>query len=136
MKKNYLFLLLAGIAVAFTACEKERNDDAIKNITLNVTINAGELYSLDLSPYGDADDKARIATQAGNYSISELTKSGAKDIYQYQKNGNPKFGGNGTDQVVLNISENRNTGGRGNCNQNGRRPHNKETNITINFTIL
>jgi hypothetical protein len=126
MKKIMLFLVLSIAITAFlTSCEKERNDkDAVKNITLNVTVDAGSTYDLDLSAYGDADDIASIIKQAVTYAKSEINLTGGKYIYSFMKSGTPKAGGNGMETVILKLSEPA-------C----RRHHKEETNITINFTI-
>ncbi len=109
--------------VLFTSCKKEKADE-IKNVTLNVTINAGETYKLDLSQYGDADDIATITKQAADFATSEIVKIGTIWEYDFMRAGNPKAGGNGTETVVLKVAEPAN------------RRHVDETNITINITIL
>jgi hypothetical protein len=136
MKKNFiLFAAFLATAVLFASCKKEKTDE-IKNVTLNVSINAGEIYKLDLSQYGDADDVATITTQAVTFTTSEIVKVGVIGEYDFMKAGSPKAGGNGNETVILKVAE----GARG----NGDRPngggnckgHVEETNITINLTIL
>lgn len=146
MKKN-LLLMLAFIATAilFTSCKKEKTDE-ISNITLNVTVNAGETYKLDLSKYGDADDAAIITTQATNFATSEILKNATIGEYNFSKAGSPKTGGNGNERVVLKISEGIRGGNGitvGGCIPNSnsgdnhdKKHHGDETNITIEFTIL
>jgi hypothetical protein len=117
-------LFIAAIA---TSCKKENHHkkDEIKNVTLNVTVDAGVVYNLDLSTYGDADDIVTITKQATDFVVSEIVKQGVIGKYNFMRNGTPKAGGNGTDVVVLKIAE-----PAGRCNRV------EETNITINFTIL
>jgi hypothetical protein len=117
-------LLLAAIAIS---CKKENHHkkDEVKNVTLNVTVDAGVVYNLDLSTYGDEDDIVTITKQATDFNISEVVKQGIIGKYSFMKNGTPKAGGNGTDVVVIKVAE-----PAGRCNRV------EETNITINFTIL
>jgi hypothetical protein len=146
MKKILIFAVaLLFSAILSTSCKKE-NTDEITNLTLDVSINAGETYKLDLSQYGDADDFARITTQATTFTTSEIAKVGVIGEYNFMKAGSPKLGGNGTETVVLKVEE-----GKGNgisCGDStgvhphtggghhGKKHHIEETNITINFTIL
>jgi hypothetical protein len=139
MKKNLLlFVAIFTVTILFTSCKKEKaGEDKITNITLDVSINAGETYNLDLSKYGDADDVATITTQAANYLVSEITKTAVIGNYSFMKAGSPKAGGNGNETVVLKVAE----GQRGNGNtrgneHGGKQCHKDETNITINFTVL
>jgi hypothetical protein len=140
MKKNLILLVaILSATVLFTSCKKERTDE-IKNVTLDVTINAGEVYKLDLSKYGDADDVATITKQAATFATSEIAKVGTIGEYNFMKDGAPKTGGNGNETVVLKVSE----GQRGNGGpapnaggeHHGKKCNVDETNITINFTIL
>ncbi len=126
MNKSIKSILILFMSLClFTACQKEKGgDNEVKNVTLNVTINAGDLYTLDLSQYGDADDLTTITTQAIVYATSEIVPSGAFKSYTFKKDGSPKTGGNGNETVVVKVYE-----------PAGRR-HYDETNITINFTIL
>jgi hypothetical protein len=125
---KFFFLLLLSTSL-FTSCEKEHNGhdkkrNEVKNVTLDITINAGELYTLDLIKYGDADDIPTITTQANAFTVSEIAKIGVIGTYNFKKDGTPKVGGNGTEKVVLKVAEPAN------------RCHIEETDITINFTIL
>jgi hypothetical protein len=147
MKKILIFAVAVfSSAILFTSCKKEKTDE-ITNVTLDVSINAGETYKLDLSQYGDADDFATITTQATTFTTSEIAKVGTIGEYNFMKAGNPKVGGNGSETVVLKVEEGV---GNGRCSgdslnvhphpQSGDNHHGKkhieETNITINFTIL
>ncbi len=140
-----LFLAIFSTVVLFTSCKKEHGDE-IKNVTLDVSINAGEMYKLDLSQYGDADDFATITKQATDFATSKIAKVGTIGEYNFMKAGNPKAGGNGSETVVLKIEEGK---GNGRCSgdptranhnnageHHGKKHHVEETNITINFTIL
>ncbi len=127
MKIQFRLLFVALLSVGLlSSCKKEKADE-IKNVTLNVTVNAGDTYSLDLSKYGDADDVATITTQAITYKTSEIVKVGTLGTYNFVKDGSPKVGGNGNETVVLKVAE---PARDGRCNKVD------ETNITINFTIL
>jgi hypothetical protein len=146
MKKILIFAVaVLSSAILFTSCKKE-NTDEITNVTLDVSINAGETYKLDLSQYGDADDFATITTQATTFTTSEIAKIGTIGEYNFMKAGNPKVGGNGNETVVLKIEEG-NSGGicggdstavhpNNGGGHHGKKHHIEETNITINFTIL
>jgi hypothetical protein len=136
MKKILHFTLtLLSLTILFTSCKKEHTDE-IKNITLNVTVNAGDTYKLDLNQYGDADDFATITKQATTFATSEITKVGVIREYNFMKAGSPKVGGNGNETVVNGIAA-------GGCIQNGntrehhdKKGHVEETNITINISVL
>jgi hypothetical protein len=146
MKKIFILTLtVIATAIFFTSCKKEKTDE-ITNITLNVTVNAGETYKLDLSKYGDADDAAKITKQATNFAASEIVKNATIGEYNFMKAGNPKVGGNGNETVVLKVSEGIGGGNgiaTGGCIPNsnsgehyGNKHNGDETNITINFTVL
>jgi hypothetical protein len=144
MKKNLiLFVAIFSTVILFASCKKE-NTDEIKNVTINVTINAGETYKLNLSQYGDADDIASIIKQATTFTTSEIAKVGMIGEYNFMKAGSPKAGGNGNEVVILKVEEanniprcgNGNTSSNGSGEHHGRKHHLDETNITINFTVL
>ena len=139
MKK---FLSLSAIAlllsVVLFSCKKEKTDD-VEIVNLNVTLAAGATYNLDLSKYGDADDIAKIFTQAEHFDISEISATTGKFNYQYKVAALPKVNFTGTDKVVIKLTEGQrecgNDGTRGD-NDRGRNNHSKdEAIITINFTI-
>jgi hypothetical protein len=122
-KSHFLFVALLPLFMLLS-CKKERHGEN-KFVTLNVSVNAGDTYRLDLSPYGDADDLATITKQAVTYLTSEISKGAADNfIYSFAKAGSPKMGGNGTELVVLKITE-----------PEGRCRNHDETTVTINFTI-
>ena len=125
MKLKMSFLLLAVVAVSMIACKKER--DEIKLVTLNVTLARGTNYQLNLSQYGDADDVASIVTQATDYVTSEIVTDAAISayVYKYSAGASPKVPAISGDKVILKVAE---PAGRGHCG-------NKETDITINFTL-
>ena len=127
MKKIQPIMAILFLAIIAFSCKKENHHqrDEVKNITLNVAIDAGVVYNLDLSTYGDADDIVAITKQATDFTISEIVKQGVIGKYSFLKNGSPKTGGNGSEVVILKISE-----------PAGRCKRVEETNITINFTIL
>ena len=121
MKKIFQFFLLF-IVINIVSCKKEHTDQ-IKNVALNITIQTGTTYTLDLSQYGDDDDLAEIVTQANSFTKSEISQTKMPSIYTFLKDGNPKAGGNSNEVVVLKVSEPT----RRNCSH--------ETKITINFTV-
>jgi hypothetical protein len=126
--KNILQSLVALLffTIIISSCKKlDHHMGEVKAVTLNVSVDAGVVYNLDLSTYGDADDIATITKQADDFTLSEITKQGVIGKYSFMRNGTPKAGGNGTDVVVLKIAE-----------PAGRCKRVEETNITINFTIL
>jgi hypothetical protein len=128
MKNKYAFLLIiASLLLVFQSCSKDGQRNQITAVALSVTVNAGETYQLNLSQYGDADDIASITQQAVSYQVSEINRDAVSGnyIYHFSKAGSPKSGGNGTDNVVLKISE-----------PEGRGCHHDETDVTIHFTIL
>ena len=122
--KKYIFLLtfLLGSMMLLQSCKKEHKET--KYVTLNETLQSGQIYSLDLATYGDADDVPSITTQADNYFVSEINKdaSTAKNIYHFS--GDNKFAT--PQKVIITLAENH--GGRGNCKSD-------DTVITINFTV-
>ena len=126
MKNSLHFLLVAAFCLfGFASCKKEGHGEN-KSVTLNVTVNAGDTYKLDLSPYGDEDDIASIAKQATDYNISAISTDvySRKYVYTFSRAGGSKAAATGTDQVVLKINE-----------PEGRCRNHDETNITINFTV-
>ena len=139
MKK---FLSLSAIALLLTiglfSCKKEKQD-YVQIVNLNVKLTAGEIYNLDLSKYGDADDVAKIFTQAEHFDISEVSATSGKFNYQYKVAAQPKVNFAGTDKVVIKLTEGQrecSNGGTRGDNGRSRNHHSKdEAIITINFTI-
>ena len=140
MKK---FLSIFGLAlliiVGFTSCKKEKADD-VQIVNLDVTLAAGAVYNLDLSKYGDADDIAKIFTQAEHFDISEITGTTGKYNYQYKVAAIPKVNFAGTDKVVIKLTEPARGGERNGGNSNGgfcgtTDGAGDEAIITINFKI-
>ncbi len=130
MKQKFTLLLIAVATLLFASCEKEKNDD-VKNVDLNVTVQANATYTLNLSTYGDADDNATITKQGAAYNISEIAKAtGTIGTYSYQAN---TAKGATTDVVELTVAEGKNSRcGNGN---NSEKQHGDKTIITIHFTI-
>lgn len=129
MTKRFYFLFLLVFSFAtFSSCMKDghgRRGTESKSVTLNIAVNSGENYQLNLRQYGDADDLATITKQAASYITSAITKSSTGDyIYTFAKDAGSKTGGSSTEQVILKVYE-----------PQGRCRNNDETNITINFTI-
>jgi hypothetical protein len=125
-RKFYLFFIVAASMLLLSSCRKDRHDRGkSQSVTLDVSIDAGEMYQLDLRQYGEVGSQASITSQTSTHTVSEITRNGSGNlVYQFLKAGSPKVGGNGTDQVQLKI-----TGTEDRC----RRVD--ETKITINFTI-
>ena len=124
MKKYILFpaALFCGI-VFFQSCKKEHET---KYITLNETLKAGAVYSLDVSAYGDADDIASITKQAAHYAISQIDKDGvsAENIYHFSVDTKSQA----NETVVITLSEDHGGRSGGRCNHD-------EAVITVNFTV-
>lgn len=132
--KQQISTLFLSLIVMFSlfSCTKEgrhKNETVIE--TLNVSLKAGDVYQLDLSKYGDADDMAVIATQATNFTISEISKDyfSGKYTYKYTPGTPIKAGVATTDKVVIKLTEPK-RGGR--CNRND--DNDDEAVITINFS--
>ena len=140
MKKFLPILSLVLLTlVGFTSCKKEKHDD-VQIVNLNVTLAAGTVYNLDLSKYGDADDIAKIFTQAEHFDISEINSTAGKFNYQYKVAAIPKVNFTGTDKVVIKLTEPERGGGRNGGSSNGgfcgdTNGTHDEAIITINFTI-
>ena len=118
---GFVFLLLT---VLFS-CKKENTDikDELKIVTLQITIESGKIYSLNLHEYANSNDIVLIAKQAITFDVSEITKNELKNMYIFKNNSNQKDGGI-KENVVLKVYEPRNG------------VHCEKTEILINFTIL
>lgn len=125
MKKFVCSLaLIAGISLLFVSCRKEGpGRDDIRNVTLDISLAAGQTYTLDLSQYGDEDDIASITQQATVYDLSRIDLTGGKYIYSFLKTLPSKIGATDTETVMLKVAE---PAGHRHC---------EETDITIHFTI-
>ena len=122
MKKyTILFALALGPLLLLESCKKEHKT---KYVVLNETVKSGGTYSLDVSSYGDADDRASITTQAAYYSVSQIDMDLATQKSIYHFSTDTKVGA--TDQVIITLAENH--GGRNRCDQN-------DAVITINFKV-
>jgi hypothetical protein len=126
MTKSIRFL---GTAFAFlcilASCKKEtpQNKIELKNIVLDVTLNAGKLYSLPLNTYSDVNDIVLLSKQANSFQISEITNTENIKTYNFLKNASTKTTVS-KETVILRIYEPRNG------------IHCEKTDITIHFTIL
>lgn len=126
MKKLYSIVSVSIlVCVVFSSCQKANLKHENQAITLNVSLTPDQLYKLDLSQYGDADDIASISTQAADFITSEVNfdNSSQKYFYTYTSSLNSKTALSKTEKVVLSVHE---PAGRRHCDQ---------TIITINFTI-
>lgn len=127
MRKSIL-LLSCSLIILFSSCNKNDGmalSNGSKSVALHENLTSGQLYTLDLSQYGDADDLAKIQQQGVNYVVSEINKntSNAHYIYSYQAAGSVKTASSLTDTVVLKVYE------------PAGRPHYDETIITIYFSV-
>jgi hypothetical protein len=125
MKKYIHYpLLLISMFLILQSCKKPHDT---RYVTLNETIVSGNTYTLDLSAYGDGDDKASITTQAKNYTVSQISKDAvsSNDIYTFsvtQKQADKET-------VIITLKEDHRHGpSGGGCDHD-------EAVITINFTI-
>ena len=125
MKKILYAVSSLAIITTIQSCEKHM-DHTSKQIVIDTTLASGTEYLLDLRPYGDADDVAKITKQATSYTTSEIVNTSGTfaPVYHYSAMAKTSL----TDQVVLSITE----GVRGNGNA---RPHSDSTTITINFAV-
>ncbi len=145
------------VAIAMTGCQKMQQgthkhgpheEDATQYITIDKTLAYGEVYTLDLNPYEDADDLSTITTQATKFTISALTglASTTNNVYTYSLNKADRVvvptptpsDTASTQQVVLTVTEGAHANSGGGCNGgSGNSSHvgNVEAVITINFTI-
>jgi hypothetical protein len=126
MRKLVLPCVVAIACMAITACHKGDHGVHLgQSITIDTTIASGSLYQLNLQPYGDADDVAKIKTQATNYTTSEIINSpaGFSPVYRFSAVTTSKA--SLTDQVVIAITE----------GTNGNHPKRDTTFVTINFKI-
>jgi hypothetical protein len=107
------------------SCKKEtpQNKVELKNIVLDVTLNAGKLYNLPLNTYSDVNDIVLLSKQANSFQISEITNTENIKTYNFLKNASTKTTVS-KETVILRIYEPRNG------------IHCEKTDITINFTIL
>lgn len=123
-----ILLFSCFIIVVVSSCNKNngmRLSKGSKAVTLRENLTAGQLFTLDLSRYGDEDDLATITQQGVNYVISEIKGSSASSpyIYNYQAAGSVKTNSALTDTVVLKVYE------------PAGRPHYDETIITNYFSV-
>lgn len=145
--KTTIFLpaMAALLILNFASCKKSQpgrpGGDAApisSTISLNVAVNPGEIYRLNLSPYGNG--AATIIKQASAYNISRVsTDAGGTKVYQYSSSLTPK-NGNNTDAVVIKVNSTRNYfGGCSNNHAGYENDHDnnnsRENIIRIKFTI-
>lgn len=141
MKKILPFLAAClSLVLLLSSCEKE-DYKRTKRITLDVSVAAGTAYTLDLSPYGDYDDKAAITRQAISYTQSEIVPNSSLGVYTFLKAGAPKLGGNGKEVVEIKItgsgcSDDDDDDDDDDDNDDDYDDYGKTTIITINLTVL
>ena len=124
MRKILCSLTCASVILTFS-CTKNR-DHLAKNITIDTTLASGAQYTLDLQPYGDADDIAIIKQQATNFITSEITNTGnsISSVYHFSTEADSKTPV--SEQVILAITEG---------SRNGRRHYCDSSFVTINFKV-
>lgn len=124
-KSIKLFATVVLFVSVFFSCKKENTQtvEELKIANLNVSIETGKTYSLDLSTYLDSEDIIVIAKQAITFEASEIIKTALKNTYTFRRSNNQKAGAN-KENVVLKIYEPRNGA------------HCEKTEIIINFTII
>jgi hypothetical protein len=112
------------VSILFS-CKKENTaiKDELKIINLNVSIENGKMYSLDLNAYASASDMTLIAKQAITFEASEIVKNELKNIYTFKRNSSIKNVAS-KETVILKIYEPRNGA------------HCEKTEIIINFNII
>jgi hypothetical protein len=142
LQKNYLLSIVAVLVLAgFSSCKKDgpgrHHDNSTANTptVLNVSVQSGNAYKLNLSAYGDGSPS--ITKQATSYTTSEIAYDNASRSYVYTYNStSPKAGETITDKVMLKIinssSQQITSGG---CNGGNGNHDTQEKNITINFTV-
>ena len=121
MQKKLALLIVLALPFMLFSCEKPERET--KQVTLNVNIKTNEVYSLDVSQYGDKDDNATISQQAIHFTSSQLSKN-ASDRYIFEFSTTTKV--QDTEDVVINLTEDHNR-----C----RRDNNPEAVIHIHFVI-
>jgi hypothetical protein len=116
-----VFLLLSMLF----SCKKENVNlpEELKIIIINVSLETGKIYNLDINAYTNPNDIIVIAKQATTFEESKIEKNELKNIYIFKRNSNQKDGAN-KESVVLKIYEPRNG------------VHCEKTEILINFTII
>ena len=140
--KRALSVLIAcfGLLLFLSSCEKE-DYKRTKRVTLDVSVAAGTAYTLDLSPYGDYDDRAAITRQAISYTQSEIVPDSSLGVYTFLKAGAPKLGGNGKEVVEIKITgsgcdDDDDDDDYDNDDDDDDDEYGQTTIITINITIL
>ena len=123
MKKYILSIacLLCGI-VLLQSCSK--NKPEAKYVNLDESVQSGSTYSLNLGAYADRSAVASIATQASDYTVSQLDKDAGSGCSVYHFSTDSKTKDKQT--VVLNLTNK----GNGPCNHDD-----SKTVITINFSV-
>lgn len=124
--KKILYAVFSLVIIAATQSCKKNADHESKQVVIDTTLASNVEYILNLKPYGDDDDVAKISKQATSFTTSEIVNASGTFAPVYHYSAVSKTGV--TDQVVLSITE----GNRGNGNI---RLHSDSTTITVNFTI-
>jgi hypothetical protein len=125
LKSTKLFGSVFLLVIMLFSCKKENVNlkEELKIVNLNVSIETGKIYSLDLNAYVNPNDLIIIAKQAITFDASEIVKNELKNIYTFKRSTSQKDGAN-KENVVLKIYEPRNGA------------HCEKTEIIINFTII
>jgi hypothetical protein len=123
------FIKLFATAVLFlsilVSCKKENTNviEELKVINLQVSIQTGKTYNLDLSSYSNVNDMIVLAKQAITFDASEIVKTEMKNMYTFRRNNNQKAGAS-KEVVVIKIYEPKNGA------------HCEKTEIIIHFSII
>ncbi len=126
MVKSIKFLVtLLILSSLIFSCKKEtfQNNEEIKNIVFDVSLQSGKLYTLDLNQYLNTNDIVLLSKQANSFQLSEIVSIENNKTYKFIKSTSPKINDN-KETVILRIYEPRNG------------IHCEKTDIIINFTIL
>jgi len=132
MKQTVYFFTLLCSLVLLSACRKNgpdhRRNPAVENktVSVNASVTTGTVYTLSLSQYG-RESAVILQQAAGHYTQSEITRDPEGNfLYRYSGSGSPKAGGTATDEVVVKVTDTRESQGGG-CRSNNQ--------VTVNTTI-
>ncbi|MCW3085518.1 MAG: hypothetical protein JWP12_2884 [Bacteroidetes bacterium] len=142
MKRTLKQIALAAIiSIVCASCSKPElsPQNEIQNVTLDVVLQPGQTYNLDLALYADKDAVCSITKQPANAAESKLTASTNPFTGNYSYTAD---GAIASDQVVLQITQEEKEGkcskgihfGRTKTEEKCGELHARTTNITINFT--
>ena len=82
MKKNLLLLILLGISIVFTNCNKDEDED------LTIEITGEYLDAYGSNPFGEINPYEVVVTKVDNNHISVKPKSGSEFDIEIEKINN------------------------------------------------